>query len=269
MTKRYRIALELNLDESREATVVESARKMFRKQAGETRPPGAGAPDIASAEEVIDGPLSALMEIVQDNPLFEKLGIDIQRLIGDEEKGGELSKDAEEFQDGSEQAEEEISDLDEFETGAYLCRWPNGEFSVVQAGSRRDALVQLDEWAPADASWLVPMDSCMIDFALNDRGEIELAQFSEDTDDFVWERCYPELREVLSSESDERTIREAVEHERKRLWGAQPPGPEAETEIGKQLQKQMRMAGPVADFHVKHMADRILKSKRGKGGKPN
>jgi hypothetical protein len=106
MTKRYRIALEINLDESREAVVVESARKMFRKQGGETRLPGTGASDRASADEVIDGPLSALMEIVWDNPPFEKLGIEVQQLVGDEEKSGKPGEDAEELQDGSEEVEE-------------------------------------------------------------------------------------------------------------------------------------------------------------------
>jgi len=43
-------------------------------------------------------------------------------------------------------------DLDEFETGLYLCRWPNGEFSLVKADDRKDAVVQLDEWAGALAN---------------------------------------------------------------------------------------------------------------------
>jgi hypothetical protein len=36
-----------------------------------------------------------------------------------------------------------ISDLDEFETAVYLCRWPNGEFSIALAASRRDVSLRL------------------------------------------------------------------------------------------------------------------------------
>jgi hypothetical protein len=94
---------------------------------------------------------------------------------------------------------------------------------------RREAIIQLDEWAGAEPSWLVPMDQCMIDFRLNDQAEIEVSEFGEETTDLVWERCYPALRVVLSSDDamgsgvGERTksgaemIKTAVEHERKRL----------------------------------------------------
>ena len=28
----------------------------------------------------------------------------------------------------------------------YLCRWPNGDFSIVMADSRREAIIELDWW---------------------------------------------------------------------------------------------------------------------------
>src|SRR5205085_11009353 len=68
-------------------------------------------------------------------------------------------------------ASESEADLEEFETGLYLCRWPNGEFSLVKADNRKDAVVQLDQWAGAEPAWLVPLETCMVDFRLNDRGE--------------------------------------------------------------------------------------------------
>ena len=34
---------------------------------------------------------------------------------------------------------------------------------------------------------------------LDDLGEIELEQFGEETEHFIWETCYPELRTLLSS----------------------------------------------------------------------
>ena len=65
------------------------------------------------------------------------------------------------------------------------------------------------------------------------------------------------------------SIRQAVQHERERLWKNQPAHPQAATEVGKTLQKQLRTTGPVADYYVQEMANRILKSNDDKGGKPN
>jgi hypothetical protein len=124
------------------------------------------------------------------------------------------------------------------------------------------------------------MDSCILDFRLNDDGQIELNQFGEDTEAFVWETAYPVLEEVRYSEAivgpdgqytpqGSELIRKAVERERTRLWENQPKGPEAETEAGKQLQKQLGMAGPVADYFIQERARKILKSQPRKKGKVN
>jgi len=119
----------------------------------------------------------------------------------------------------------------------------------------------------------------MVDFRLNDLGEIELGQFGEETADTIWEACYPELRKHLSNvaydDGSEYTaeakesIRQAVQHERARLWANQPECPHAETEFGKTLQKALRTVGPVADYYVKQMAERILRSNNHKRRKPN
>ena len=53
---------------------------------------------------------------------------------------------------------------------------------MVKADNRKDAVVQLDEWAGAEPDWLVPVDTCMVDFRLNDRGKIEFAE---------WEKAIP------------------------------------------------------------------------------
>ena len=172
-------------------------------------------------------------------------------------------------------------DLDEFESGVYLCRWPNGDFSIVKADTRGEALFALDEFAAAHSLYLYPLETCLIDFRLNDRGEIELNHFGEETRDLIYQTCYPELDELLYSDRVERDdggeyspesealIREAVERERERLAENQPEGPDAETEAGRELQRQLGTAGPVADHYVRQLARWILKSKTGEGGKPN
>jgi len=56
----------------------------------------------------------------------------------------------------------------------YLCRWPNGEFSVVSAKTKSDAIELLDEWGNAEQASLTRMPDCMFDFRLDDDGQIEL-----------------------------------------------------------------------------------------------
>ena len=120
----------------------------------------------------------------------------------------------------------------------------------------------------------------MLDFRLNDDGQIEFNQFGEDTEAFIWETAYPELDQLRYSEAvirpdgeytaeGKEVIRKAVEHERTRLWDNQPQDPAAETEAGKELQKELGMAGPVADHFIRERARRILESQPSKKGKVN
>jgi hypothetical protein len=81
-------------------------------------------------------------------------------------------------------------ELDETGSCLCLCLWPNGNISIVEADSKREAIVARDEWAGAEPAWLVPIDDCMIDFTLNNSGEIELVGFGEETSSFVWDYCY-------------------------------------------------------------------------------
>jgi hypothetical protein len=107
----------------------------------------------------------------------------------------------------------------------YLCRWPNGEFSIVNANTKNDAIERLDEWGNAEQAFLTRMPHCMFDFRLRDDGQIELADIGEATHDFIMETCYPELDKTTStaewdfegsdfSSSGHKQIREAVELER-------------------------------------------------------
>src|SRR5438270_8182032 len=117
----------------------------------------------------------------------------------------------------------------------YLCRWPNGEFSIVSARTKADAIVELDEIGNADCAQIWKIDTCLIDFRLNDEGGFEVNDFGEETREIVMGRCYPELQEAISNaEMDQQQthfterghsqIRNAVEHERKRLLDNRPEG---------------------------------------------
>src|SRR5215831_18749615 len=280
MKRTIKLEVEVTLDESVEQQAIQVARKHYRKlgQAMARLDDKGDRWREVPAEEFIPDAEAAIRELIGANDLLEKSGVEVTAVSGPEPQREELrSQEASELglQDdasrrgqargGSEAELDEEGELDEFETGVYLCRWPNGDFSLVTASTRREALVQLDEWAGAHPSQLFPVDSCMVDFRLNDLGEIELGQFGEETENFIWETCYPDLRMILSNVGPEdggkytaeakESIRHAVQHERARLWKNQPEGPQAKTEFGRTLQRALRTVGPVADYYVEEIAD--------------
>jgi len=293
MRSKFRLELDVVLDTDMATNVIESARRHYEAEGPVNTVGENGAARTLAPDEFIDEMEDALMELAQRNPLLTNANVEIERVscksaapafeagpFGLPEPERPEPGSGREHEDPLDTSESEI-DLEEFETGLYLCRWPNGEFSLIKADDRKDAVVQLDEWAGAEPAWLVPLETCMVDFHLNDRGEIELGEFGEETGEFIWEKCYPELEQVLSSEdvlkhrSGKRNreaankIRRAVAHERSRLWHAQKEGTPAKTEIGRELQKRLGTVGPVADQYVEFAADQILRTKGGERGKPN
>jgi hypothetical protein len=289
MKKTIKLEVEVTLDESAKQRAIQVARAHYSEM-GQATAPLDDKPDHwreVPPEEFIPDAEAAVMELIGANDLLEKAGVEVTAVSGpDPQLRLEELRLQEPREAGSQDAAhlkghggDSEDGLDEFETGVYLCRWPNGDFSFVTANTRREALVQLDEWAGAHPSQLFTVDSCMVDFRLNDLGEIELGQFGEETEYLIWETCYPDLRTVLSNvgpeDGDEYTaeakesIRHAVQHERARLWKNQPEGPQAKTEFGRTLQKALRTVGPVADYYVEQMADRILRSNNHKRREPN
>jgi hypothetical protein len=290
MKKRYRLELDVVLDDVDESKAIQIARKQYQDAGSAEQLLGEHARRDRAAppeEFVCDDAREAIMELVTANDLLRKAGITVAGVncmgwdsatIAPTERLAAITEEP--IEPSIDQDAPGTADLDDFETGMYLCRWPNGEFSLVMAPSRRDALVELDEWAPAHPSQLVPMNSCMVDFRLSDEGRIELTEFGEDTGDFIWKTAYPALDEIRCSDGvmlpdgeytpkGKELIRKAVERERTRLRDNQPVDAPAETEAGKELQKKLGMAGPVADHYVQQGAKRILESGTGKKGKPN
>jgi hypothetical protein len=288
MRKTITLEVEVTLDESAEESVIQAAREHYSEVGGSRVPldhKGERWREVP-AEEFIPDTVSAIMELIAENDLLEELGVEFTTVSGHETPdeafrahgiGGTELQEAEAVGD-QDQKPREVN-LDEFETGVYLCRWPNGDVSLVAANTRREALVELDEWDAAHPSQLFPLESCMVDFKLNDQGEIELKQFGEDTEESIWEIAYPKLHAHLlsimrvhggeHSAKPKESIRQTVQHERERLWKNQPAHPQAETEFGKTLQKDLRTTGPVADYYVQEMAHRELSSMDEKSKKPN
>jgi len=162
----------------------------------------------------------------------------------------------------------------------YICRWPNGEFSIVNARNKAGAIELLDEWGNAEQASLTRMTDCMFDFRLDGDGQIELAQVGESTHDCIMETCYPELEKAFAaaefdaagegySAKGQKQIRKAVELERTRLWESLQPAKEAETEVGRKIQKQIDAPSVVVNRIVRNAARKRLETKEGEGTKPN
>ena len=291
MVLKFRLEMDVIIDQDSETAVIELARQHYRREGEVTAPGRHGRRNWVKAEKFIDGLDQALLELLERHPLLPEAGIEIERSscrplasLPEIAQTGVGLSDASARPDLSAEGAAETDqeeELDDFESGLYLCRWPNGEFSVVKADSRREAIIELDEWAGAEPAWLVPMDECMIDFRLNDQAEIDLVEFGEETTDFIWEHCYPALRALLSSDDPVgsgvgepkagagETIKAAVEHERKRLWTAPSNGSPARTELGQELERRLGTVGVVADHYVEIAANEILHTKAGEKGKPS
>ena len=99
----------------------------------------------------------------------------------------------------------------------YVCRWPNGDFSVVDAASRKDAIVRLDEVGNAELADLFRFREFMVHFQLREKVEnldepvaVELEGFGEEMKEFLSTHVYPvyskALFEVVENLPDDVTI---------------------------------------------------------------
>ena len=106
----------------------------------------------------------------------------------------------------------------------FLCRWPNGDFSVVKASNKDEAIELLDEIGNAEGSPVTPInDNFMVHFVLTDDGDFELEGWGEETGELIMKRAYPVLDEARMSSLDKseaeraEIIRCAVVKERERV----------------------------------------------------
>jgi hypothetical protein len=157
----------------------------------------------------------------------------------------------------------------------FICRWPNGDFSIVPAQTKDEAIQRLDEFGDADQAILTEISECMFNFSLDDEGQIVLDQVGERTEEWIAELCYPELETIFAAVDNEtpegmEKVREAVELERTRLVDKGPKRKPARTEIGRRLQAQTGMPSSLIDRHVEQVAKEMLEEDLETGSKkPN
>jgi hypothetical protein len=159
----------------------------------------------------------------------------------------------------------------------FICRWQNGDFSAVSAGSREEAIILLDEVGNAEECELFTVKDFMVHFSLKREAPdlqsmlpVELEGFGEDTHDMLCDHVYPVYKnavlKAVESEPDDKDIpfgeetsalqglNAALATERQRQWGAKQPEV-SDDPAAAQLQK-------VIHNYPKAAAERVVKEHR-------
>jgi hypothetical protein len=106
----------------------------------------------------------------------------------------------------------------------FLCRWPNGSFSIIGAATKAEAVMELNEISNIDGAEISRMPCCMLDFELVPEAAsdeisfdalVRFSDFGDRTRDFILEKAYPKLRETLATAL---ATEETDPAEARRLW---------------------------------------------------
>lgn len=162
----------------------------------------------------------------------------------------------------------------------FICRWQNGDFSVVSAASRDEAMELLDEVGNADVADLFTVKNFMVHFQLKTETEnmeepvpVELEGFGEGTYEMLCERVYPVYGKVSGEVVDDlpttgeipkekrdaalKTLNEALVTERMRKWDSKKPKLSDDPDVA-ELQKEGDVPRPVAEKAVKEHRRRAI-----------
>ena len=161
----------------------------------------------------------------------------------------------------------------------YLCRWSNGDCSVVWARTEEDATIELDQIANPEGCPIAQVQTFQVHFTLTDRGELVLDGFGEGTKEEMVSLAYPLLDQALANAFDtadddgyeslsadrRAAIAHAVEQERSRLQLDETPTEAPLTELGRDLKNHTDMPTVLIDRMVRRGATKTLKKFTGRG----
>ena len=160
----------------------------------------------------------------------------------------------------------------------YLCRWPNGDCSVVWARNKEDAIVELDQVGNAEGCPLIPLREFQVHFRLTDEGKLEFESLGEGTSEQLFALAYPVLEQTLRelygemegnqeafTPKQQARIQAAIEQERRRVRVKPKDMAEPETEMGHDIKKQTGMPSPLINRIVQQTAEELLKDFKGRG----
>ena len=160
----------------------------------------------------------------------------------------------------------------------FLCRWYNGDCSVVWARNKEDAIVELDQVANAEGCPITEVQTFQVHFALTDRGELVLEGFGEGTKEEMVSFAYPLLDKALQEAYEAKdydgyeslsadrhaAITHAVEQERSRIDLEQTATTAPQTELGRDIKSHTDMPTVLIDRLVRKRATKTLKKFRGR-----
>ena len=275
MKMTYTILVEVSVDERSGPNLIDTARQHYRdtKAAGLTLNNETFHRRGASAEEEIQTSLDAVGELAMRPDLLQAAGVQVNWSSATTARVGDPGfPDADPADAVAAAAVPSLDALEQPDPGLYLYRWPDGDVSLVYADSPVEALVQLDEVGEAGTEGLVKFDQFLANFKLNDRGAIVLDRFSEAVGPEFWTRSYPLLAEAFAklgmdpceerdrlTAAELRRIKKAVKAELDRVLPNQVDADPAQSPVGRHLQDQMHISGPVADYFAKEGIRRAVK----------
>lgn len=161
----------------------------------------------------------------------------------------------------------------------FLCRWPNGDCSIVWARNAEDAIVELDQVGNAEGCPIVQLRTFQAHLVLTDHGELALEALGDGTGQQIVSSVYPLLDTALSDAygdgvydsyealpPDRRaTIAQAIEKERRRIARDSTQTSEPLTEVGRDIKKQTGAPTVLIDRIVRRHTTKALKSFKGRG----
>ncbi len=170
----------------------------------------------------------------------------------------------------------------------FICRWQNGDFSVVKAASRDEAMELLDEVGNADVADLFTAEKFMVHFQLKtevdnmeDGMPVELEGFGEEAFEMICKRIYPVYDKASSSVIDDlptsgdvpkekrdaalKTLNDALITERMREWDSKKPKLSDPEVAG--LQRHADVPRPMAEQAVKERRRRAVTEMPSKSNK--
>jgi len=156
----------------------------------------------------------------------------------------------------------------------FLCRWPNGDFSIVKAGNKEQAIETLDEIGNAEGCPVTALRDFMVHFALTDVGDFELEDYGEMTRERIMRLAYPVLERALVkdaptdkngdfTEEGYAVIRNAVSKERERVVAKKAKEPR--TLRGRGIKSVTDAPTSKVNRIVGRVAEKVLENFKGKG----
>jgi hypothetical protein len=130
------------------------------------------------------------------------------------------------------------------------------------ARSKADAVEKLDEVANAEGCPMVELSEAQVHFALTDDGQLVLDGLGEDTEQEIFEFCYPTLGKALADGKD---VVQAVQQERDRGKDDQAAAEAPATDLGRRTKLHLDMPTTLVNRMLSKAAKRRLRSFKPRG----